>query len=114
MFVYRKRSKPFSMNRTYFWILTCLSSLIALLLIFQIILIRITTYDQSLLAQKQQFVNQGQQCEIRMRQLATRIYQVSQQTQDQGLKDLLTRQQITITPPTDSTTNSEPIAPASH
>jgi len=101
------------MNRTYFWILTCMGSLIALLLILQIIFVRMTNYDQALLLERQQFINQGEQSEVHLRQLAARIYQVSQQTQDQGLKDLLVRQQITITPNTDGSTNADS-TPAAH
>jgi hypothetical protein len=57
-------------------------------------------------------VSEGQSFDLHVRQVAARIYQVSQQTQDQGLKDLLTRQQITIAPSTDSTSTAQP-APAS-
>lgn len=103
------------MNRTSFWILTYLSSVIAILLILQIIFVRITTYDQARLVQRQQLVSEGQSFDLHVRQVAARIYQVSQQTQDQGLKDLLTRQQITIAPNTDATTNAQPAtAPATH
>ena len=105
----------YPMNRTSFWILTYLSSVIAILLILQIIFVRITTYDQARLVQRQQLVSEGQSFDLHVRQVAARIYQVSQQTQDQGLKDLLTRQQITIAPNTDATTNAQPAtAPATH
>jgi len=90
-----------------------MGSLIALLLILQIIFVRMTNYDQALLLERQQFINQGEQSEVHLRQLAARIYQVSQQTQDQGLKDLLVRQQITITPNTDGSTNADS-TPAAH
>ncbi len=97
------------MNRTYFWILTYLSSLIAILLILQIVFVRMTTYDQARLVQRQQIVNEGQAYDLHVRQVAARIYQLSQQ--DQALKDLLNRQQITIAPPTDGSANAEPAAP---
>jgi len=102
------------MNRTYFWILTSLSSLITLLLLLQILLVCMAKNDEVRLAQRQQFVNLGQQSEVHLRQLAGRIYQVSQQTQDPALKELLTRQQISITPNSDSTTGSEPATSPSH
>ena len=100
------------MNRTYFWTLTCLSSLIAVLLILQIFFVYLTKRDQVLLIQRQQIVNEGQAYDLHVRQVAARIYQVSQQTQDQGLKDLLTRQQISIAPSADGSTNAEPAAAA--
>jgi hypothetical protein len=103
------------MNRIQFWVLIYLSSLIAILLILQIIFVRMTTYDQVRLVQRQQIVTEGEAYDLHVRQVAARIYQVSQQTQDQGLKDLLTRQQISIAPSADSTSSTEPAAaPAAH
>lgn len=102
------------MNRTYFWILTFLSCLIAVLLVTQIILGRITANDRILLAKRQELINTGQTCDRQAREVATRIYQLAQQTQDQGLKDIMTRQQIVVSP---ASTNAAPAAtpaPASH
>ncbi len=83
-----------------------LSSLIALLLLLQIVFVRITSADQVQLLKRQQLISQGQQSDRSVRELAARIYQLSQQTNDTALKDLLTRQQITITPPSDASTNA--------
>ena len=91
------------MNRIQFFILTGLSSLIALLLVGHIFLQRQATYEQALYSQAQQTISIGQASQAMMKQLAVRIFQDSQKTQDQGLKDLLTRQQITYTPPPEST-----------
>jgi hypothetical protein len=98
------------MNRTHFSILTGLSSLIAILLVLQIIFVHLIKQDQIRLAQRQQIVTEGQAYDLHARQVATRIYQVSQQAQDQGLKDLMIRQQISVTPSPDATTNAEPAA----
>jgi len=86
------------MNRIQFFVLTGLSSLIGLLLIGHIFLVRQTNLEQNRLAYAQQIVSQGQGYQSNLKQLALRIYQDSQKTQDQGLKDLLTRQQINCTP----------------
>jgi hypothetical protein len=100
------------MNRIQFFILTGLSSLIALLLIGHIFLVRQSNYEQALFGQAQQIVNQGQASQAMIKQLALRIFQDSQKTQDQGLKDLLTRQQITYTPSPDSTNSTDsPVLP---
>ena len=85
------------MNRVQFWILLSASSLIVILLLLQLFFARSSAYQQARLLQAQQVVNDGRTCEVRVRELAQRIYQVSQQTQDQGLKDLLARQNITVT-----------------
>lgn len=86
------------MNKIQFWVLTALSIFIVVILGLQIVLLRMANYDQARVAQAQQIIQEGQACDVRVRQLAARIYQVAQQTQDQGLKDLLTRQQITLAP----------------
>jgi len=102
------------MNRIQFFILTGLSSLIALLLIGHIFLQRQATYEQALYSQAQQAVSVGQASQAMMKQLALRIFQDSQKTQDQALKDLLTRQQITYTPGSQSTNATDlPVAPTS-
>jgi hypothetical protein len=83
------------MNRIQFFVLTGLSSLVAVLLVGHIFLTRQCNYEQNRLAQAQQVINQGQSFQGNLKQLAVRIYQDSQKTGDQGLKDLLARQQIT-------------------
>ena len=91
------------MNRIQFFVLTGLSSLVVLLLIGHIFLVRSTNFEQNRLAYAQQVINQGQTAQGNLKQLAIRIYQDSQRTNDQGLKDLLTRQQISYkaNPPAD-------------
>jgi len=86
------------MNRIQFFVLTGLSSLVVLLLIGHIFLVRQTNFEQNRLAQAQQVINQGQAFQGNLKQLAVRIFQDSQKTGDQGLKDLLTRQQISYNP----------------
>jgi hypothetical protein len=83
------------MNRIQFFVLIGLSSLIVLLFIGDVFLVRQTNFEQNRLAAAQQAVNQGQVFQGNLKQLAVRIFQDSQKTQDQGLKDLLVRQQIT-------------------
>src|ERR1700685_2137834 len=88
---------PRSMNRIQFFILTGLSSLVVLLLIGHIFLVRQTNFKQNQLAVAQRIVSQGQMFQGYFKQLVTRIYGDIQKSQDPGLKDLLTRQQITVT-----------------
>jgi len=100
------------MNRIQFFVLTGLSSLVVLLLIGNVYLVRQVNLQQGLFNQAQQVINQGQASQAMVKQLAVRIFQDSQKSQDQGLKDLLKRQQIKYTPPgTDSTSATEPAAP---
>ena len=87
------------MNRTEFLIVTSLSGLVAILLILQIVFARMANVEQTRVMQAQQFVNQGQVCLKNLQQLALRTAQLSQQTGDQGLKDLMARQQISIGAP---------------
>jgi hypothetical protein len=105
------------MNRIQFWVLTGLSSVVVLFLILQVIFVRMAQYEQARVMAARQVIQEGQQCDVRLRQLAGRVYQLSQQTQDAGLKDLLTRQQITVTPPPasgdgSSTPSPEPMTTA--
>jgi predicted negative regulator of RcsB-dependent stress response len=86
------------MNRTQFWILNGLAGFVVLLFITQIFLVRAAIYEQNQMAMAQQALQQGQAFQGNLKQLALRIVQVSQQTNDQALKDLLTRQQISFTP----------------
>src|SRR6202012_6190521 len=99
------------MNRIQFFLLTGLSSLIVLLLLGHILLVRQANFEQNRLAMAQQALTQGQAFQNNLKQLATRIVADSQKTQDQGLKDLLARQQITFSPNTNAANN--PAAPSS-
>ncbi|MCE0482788.1 MAG: hypothetical protein LV479_00955 [Methylacidiphilales bacterium] len=99
------------MTRLQFWILTGLSGLVVLLLIAQIILVRAANYQQIRATEAQQVITAGQASQSMVRQLAVRIYEEAQKTQDPGLKDLVARQQIKYTPPANSST--DPTAPAS-
>jgi hypothetical protein len=104
------------MNRIQFFVLTGLSSLVLLLLIGHIFLVRQNNFEQNRLAAAQQAINQGQTFQNNLKQLAVRIYSDSQKTNDQGLKDLLTRQQISYNPNPDSATVGGPASttPATH
>jgi hypothetical protein len=99
------------MNRIQFFVLTGLSSLVVLLLIGQIFLARQAGYEQNRLQAAQQVITQGQAFQSNLKQLAVRIFQDSQKTQDQGLKDLLTRQQISYTPNAETNSTENPMAP---
>ena len=101
-----------SMNRIQFFVLTGLSSLVFLLLIAHIFLARQIGIDSGMLSQAQQIVNVGQAAQGNLKQLAIRIFSDSQKTQDQGLKDLLERQQIKYTPGPAPETSSAPETPA--
>jgi regulatory protein YycI of two-component signal transduction system YycFG len=100
------------MNRIQFFVLTGLSSLIVLLLVGHIFLVRQTNFEQNRLAAAQQVINQGQAFQNNLKQLAIRIYSDSQKTNDQGLKDLLARQQISYTPASAAADNQGTPAPA--
>jgi len=97
------------MNRIQFFVLTGLSSLVVLLLIANILLVRQVGIDQIILNQAQQRVNQGQTFQTDLKQLAVRIYGDSKE--DQGLKDLLARQQITYNPAPEGANGAEPSVP---
>lgn len=96
------------MNRIQFWVLTGLSVLVALLLVAHIFLVRQCNFEQNRLTLAQQALTQGQAFQGNLKQLAMRIIQVSQQSQDQGLKDLLARQQISFTPAADANGGAAP------
>ena len=101
------------MNRNEFLIVTSLSGLVAILLISQIVLARMTNAEQNRVMQAQQVINQGQVCLKNLQQVAMRTAQLSQQKDDKGLKDLMARQQISINPaPSQSSGNSAAEAPA--
>jgi hypothetical protein len=84
------------MNRIQFWILIAGSSLVVVLLLLQSLFAHRIQFSQGQAMRAQEVVAQGRSCDTRLRQLLYRIGQVAQQTQDQALKDLLTRQGFTI------------------
>ena len=84
------------MKRYQYWTLLVGSSLVVVLLLLQVVFERAAQYARVQVLQAQQVISEGRTCDTRIRQLANRIYQLSLQNQDQGLKDLLTRQQITV------------------
>jgi hypothetical protein len=96
------------MNRFQYWALIAGSSLVVLLLVLQVVFARQAQYAQARLLGAQQVITQGNNCHVRLQQLANRIYQLSVQTQDQGLRDLLVRQQI---PFPSSPANNAPAQP---
>jgi len=98
------------MNRIQFFVLTGLSSLLFLLLVGHIALSIQVGKGQNNWAAAQQLVNRGNVAQNGLKQLAVRIFQDSQRTGDQGLKDLLAREQITYKPPTSNSTET-PAAP---
>jgi phage protein D len=101
------------MNRIQFWVLTGLSSLIVLFLVLQLIVVHYASNDQANLAAAQQRIQRGQASQQLLKQMALRIYTDSQKTQDPGLKDLMSRQQIQFNPSTDaSSTDSATPTPA--
>ena len=103
------------MNRIQFFVLIGLSSLVVLLLIGDIFLVRQTNFEQNRLAAAQQAINQGQTFQGNLKQLAVRIFQDSQKNGgDQGLKDLLARQQITYNAQPAGETPEQTVPPAAH
>jgi hypothetical protein len=100
------------MTRIQFWFLTVASAVLVLLLLLQVLLARDAQYAQARVLQAQQVVTQGRASDAQLRQLASRVYQVSQQTQDQGLKDLLVRQHIFVNPPGGSTGSTDSTVPS--
>jgi hypothetical protein len=103
-----------TMNRIQFFVLTGLSSILALLLIGQIALSYSVGHAQGEWSQDQQAVQQGNIFQNDLKQLAVRIYSDSTRSTDQGLKDLLARQQITYTPSTGTNSTETPAAPPTH
>jgi uncharacterized membrane protein YcaP (DUF421 family) len=100
------------MNRNEFLIVTGLSALVAALLIVQIVFVRMANYDQLRAMQAQQIINQGQVSLKNLQQVALRTAQLSQQTGDQGLKDLMARQQIAIGPAQNQSSSESAPAPS--
>ncbi len=100
------------MNKAQFWTLIGLSSAVVLLLIAHIILINLATGYQTKLAIAQQVINQGQASKSILEKIAVEVYKVSEAKQDQQLKDLMARQQITFNPNTDSASSNSGSTPA--
>ncbi|MCE0522240.1 MAG: hypothetical protein LV480_04950 [Methylacidiphilales bacterium] len=101
------------MNRIQFILLTSLCGLVLLLLIGNIFLAYNANRQQALFNQAQEMVREGQVSQTLSKQLALRIYEESQKTQDQALKDLLVRQQISYTPAKQSANPTDlPVSPA--
>jgi len=99
------------MNRIQYFVLTGLSSLVVLLLIGHIFLVRQTNFEQNRLAAAQQVINQAQAFQGNLKQLAVRIFQDSQKTQDPALKELLDRNQIKYNPGPETANPAESPAP---
>ena len=100
------------MNRNEFLIVTGLSGLVFVLLVLQIVFVRTANYDQARVMQAQQYINQGQVCLNNLQKVAMRTAQLSQTTGDQGLKDLMVRQQIAIGPAPSQTPSESAPSPA--
>jgi hypothetical protein len=100
------------MNRIQFFVLTGLSSLVVLLLAGHILLSRQVGIEQARFGQAQQAVSQGQVFQGDLKQLAVRIFQDSQKSQDQALKDVLKNNQITYTPNAPDSSSSSSTTPA--
>jgi hypothetical protein len=103
----------FFMNRTQYWLLVTLSCLVVIFLAAQAGFSVWSVKVQSRLITAQQVIQQGRACDQRWRQLIGRIVEVGQKSQDQALKDLLTRQGITVrVNPDSSSSSSQSSAPA--
>jgi hypothetical protein len=102
------------MNRIQFWILVAASALVLITGTLQLVFSKQAQGAQSRIVAAQQVVERGNVCATRLRQLATRIYQVSQQQHDQELTDLLARHDIhfNVTPSSSSTTAPQTSTPA--
>lgn len=100
------------MNSVKFYILTGLSSLVVLLLLTQGILGHIVDSQQQQILSARETINEGQQSETRLQQVAYALNGVAAQTNDQALKDILTRQNIVVRVPAADTNASSSTAPA--
>jgi hypothetical protein len=69
-----------------------------LLLVGQVVLGRLTDNARLRVAAAQQVIGQGEASQSMLKQLAARIYQDAEKTQDPGLKDLVSREQISFNP----------------
>ncbi len=88
---------------------TCV--VVSLLFIAQLALGRVTQAGAQQLSGLEQGIQRGEQYYAQLQQLAARTYQLSQT--DAGLKDVVIRQQITVKPPSVSSSSSpgSPISP---
>jgi hypothetical protein len=102
----------FFMNRIQFWILVTLSSLVFVFQGLQAVFSIFSQRMQIQVAYAQQAIQQGRTCDLRWRQLIERIAEVSQKTQDQGLKDILTRQGVTVKVTPSSSSSESGAAPS--
>jgi hypothetical protein len=106
------------MNRIQFYVVTGFAALLFILVVSDIVLAHKVSSQQIQAQQDQQILSQGQQVQQNLRALLTRMGNDLQKTGDQGMKDLLTRQQISIkgsgsgTNATDS--SAAPSAPSTH
>jgi hypothetical protein len=103
-----------SMTRIQFWILIAASSLVIVFLFLQALFAHLSQGSQGRIAAAQQLLQQGQSSDVRVRQLATTIYQAAQQSQDQQLKDLLSREGFVVQPPASDGSSAPSSTPAPH
>jgi len=96
------------MSSTRFIIVTSLSGLAALVILLQVIFGYKEGNDERQLQQLDATLQQGALYDTHLLQIAQRVAQVAQQTQDQQLKDLLERQHFQIRP---SSASGAPAAP---
>ncbi len=104
------------MSRVQHLVLIVLSSVVFFFLVVQAASSLWLQQLQKNLFRAQEIVQQGRVCDQRWRQLIGRIAEVGQKTQDQALKDLLTRQGITVrvnpAPTSDSSSSMPGTAPS--
>jgi len=84
------------MNRLQFWVLTWSIILVGPLFLTEIFMSRLVHEDRRKVVILQNVAQEGAIYSNRWQQLATRVYQLSQQ--DPALKDVMERQHITVTP----------------
>jgi hypothetical protein len=99
------------MNRIQFFVLTGLSSLVALLLAGHIALDYQVGKAQNTVLHVRQLISQGEVASNGLQRLGSLIGQEGQRTGDQALKEMLTRQQLNYIPATNAT--ETPAAPPS-
>ena len=106
------------MSRIQFMILTCLSVVVSLALILQLIMAHISASDETRLRATAEGLQAGQVSYNQLQQIANWTAQVAAQKNDQGLRDLLARNNIQIKPNPDTPPASAPAAtdttPATH
>ena len=106
------------MSRIKFIILICLSVVVSLALILQLIMARIAASDENRLRVTAEGLQSGQVSYNQLQQIANWTAQVAAQKNDQTLRDLLTRNNIQIKPNTAPAPAPAPAAtgnaPAAH